>query len=431
MKARGGRFCAAVAALVVVAVSGGEAAANNGINQIGFGAESALMAGADTATTRDTTALNTNPAGLARISGGRADVYAAAAYFRDAAHVDALGNDRQISNKVVPVGDAGLAFRLGPRWVAGAGVFAQGGVGAVYGDLLTPFATRDELSALFGVAKLSAGLSWQVTDTLDVGVAVAEVVASARQKVFPGTSSFNALTPAASFFGTSLEGVRGARPGYRFGLQYRPVEGVTLGASFANRVSIPLEDGRLRVNMSDAGLGIVTYRNARLEGLAVPREISFGVAWQVTGATLVSAKLSRLGWAKAMDALVLEASDPDLGAAPATVRQVQDLSAHDRTVYAVGLRHELSDRLTLLAGFNYSRRPLDDASLSPIFAPIGERHLTFGAVAHVTGRLVVSCGIEYLLPVNVTYTNPSLPLPPGTSGRLEYIAVHAMASFVW
>jgi hypothetical protein len=38
--------------------------ATNGINLIGFGAESSLMAGADVAVARDTSALNTNPAGL-------------------------------------------------------------------------------------------------------------------------------------------------------------------------------------------------------------------------------------------------------------------------------------------------------------------------------------------------------------------------------
>ena len=43
------------------------APASNGLNLIGFGTESVLMGGADVAVARDTLALNTNPAGLARI----------------------------------------------------------------------------------------------------------------------------------------------------------------------------------------------------------------------------------------------------------------------------------------------------------------------------------------------------------------------------
>ena len=38
--------------------------ANNGLNLVGFGSESLNMGGADVAVARDTTALNTNPAGL-------------------------------------------------------------------------------------------------------------------------------------------------------------------------------------------------------------------------------------------------------------------------------------------------------------------------------------------------------------------------------
>lgn len=51
------------------AAAGDPAFATNGINLIGFGAESTLMAGADIAVARDTSALNTNPVGLTQIRG--------------------------------------------------------------------------------------------------------------------------------------------------------------------------------------------------------------------------------------------------------------------------------------------------------------------------------------------------------------------------
>ena len=56
-----------VAVLVATALPVGVLAAN-GLNLIGFGAESVAMGGADTAGARDTAALNTNPAGLAQLS---------------------------------------------------------------------------------------------------------------------------------------------------------------------------------------------------------------------------------------------------------------------------------------------------------------------------------------------------------------------------
>ena len=45
------------------------AMATNGINLIGFGVESTLIGDVDTAFASDTSALNTNPASLAKIQG--------------------------------------------------------------------------------------------------------------------------------------------------------------------------------------------------------------------------------------------------------------------------------------------------------------------------------------------------------------------------
>lgn len=49
--------------------------ATNGLSLIGFGTESVAMGGADTAVARDTTALNTNPAGLTQLSRPAFDAY--------------------------------------------------------------------------------------------------------------------------------------------------------------------------------------------------------------------------------------------------------------------------------------------------------------------------------------------------------------------
>lgn len=48
--------------------------AGNGFNMIAYGAKSVTMGGADIAVARDTSAVNTNPSGLTRISGGKMDL---------------------------------------------------------------------------------------------------------------------------------------------------------------------------------------------------------------------------------------------------------------------------------------------------------------------------------------------------------------------
>ena len=67
--------------------------ATNGINLIGFGAESTLMGGADIAVARDTSALNTNPAGLTQINGQVMDVFAYMLRTTDLVHKDSNGNE--------------------------------------------------------------------------------------------------------------------------------------------------------------------------------------------------------------------------------------------------------------------------------------------------------------------------------------------------
>ncbi len=421
------RFGVAAAALLACA----QASAANGINLIGFGAESSLMAGADTAAARDTASLNTNPAGLAHIEGARADYYGSL-YASEIVHADRLGNDRRAANDLTLLGGAGYARRLRDGHLTlGIGLFVQGGSGAVYKDLATPFGTRDAYSALTGIVKLAPGFAYRASDSLAVGAALSAVYASTRQRLFPGTSVFDPADPSRSFFGTEIKEAHALRARVRLGLQYRARPDLTLGAVFANRLSLPLRGGRLDSNQSALGLGSVSYGDARIEGLGIPREISLGAAWQATPSTLVSLKLSRLYWSEAMKTVTLTARNPDNPLAPAELRGATPLDWRDRNVVALGVRSSLGERTALLAGYNYSRRPMADATLSPLFAPIGEKHVTLGLAHRLRGGYELFGGIEVQLPERIRYTNPLQPFGPDAQVRLGYVALHAMLSRRW
>jgi long-chain fatty acid transport protein len=414
------------------AVAAAPAAASNGLNMIGFGNESVLMAGADTAAARDTSSLNTNPAGLARIGGSAFDVYSAAAFALDNGHADRFGNDISASNRVTNIAGGGFARRLGGApVVAGVGFFVQGGAGAVYKDLATPFGGRDELSALTGILKVAPGLAWQPNERLAVGAALALTYARSTQKTFPNTSAVNPANPSQAFFGTELRDADALRAGVRVGVQYAPREDLRLGAVYSSRVPLPLRGGNLTVNFDALGLGRVRYDDVRADGLALPREISIGAAWQADAKTLLALKLSRLYWSDAISTLVLDAGNPDSALAPAQLRSEQRLNWHDRTVIAFGIRRQLGEASALLAGFNYSRRPMDDDTLNPVFAPIGQKHLTLGLTHCLNREYELSAGLEYQLRERVTFTNPQLPFGSDTQTRLHYLALHAMLSRRW
>lgn len=406
------------------------ALANNGLNLIGVGVESTAMGGADVAVSRDSTAVSVNPAGLSAVGKAQLDLYSAVAYAIDVAHADVLGNDMAVSNPLIPLGGIGYAWRAGPGWTYGIGFFGQGGAGSVYESLDTAFGTTDELSSLVGFGKLSIGTSFEATDRLNIGVAIYAALGILEQKVFPQTSIIDTLNPARTFFGYTIDNAHAESVGIKFGAQYNLAPSVKVGATFSPEVRLPFDGGNLKANFSAAGLGTVTYRQVRLEGLALPREIAIGAAWQARSRTLLSVEVSWLNWARALQSQSLVASDPDTAGAPAELRSSGNLNWRNQTVIAIGIAHSLNERAVLYGGFNYGRNPAPAETLTPVLAPIGQRHLTGGVAWRLNEGWAASAGIEYLLPESVAYSNPEIPIP-ASEERLEYVAFHFALSRRW
>jgi long-chain fatty acid transport protein len=411
-------------------MAAGSALASNGLNMLGFGTESVGMGGADTAVARDTNALNTNPAGIAQIRQRAFDGYLSVAHALDVAHADALGNDRLVDNRFIPLGDFGYTAPIGERLTAGIGVFAQGGAGGVYKGLATPFGTTDELSARIGFGKLSPAIAWQATEALSLAFSLPVAAILADQRVFPNTSAYNAADPARSFFGLDLRNARGAGVGAKLGVLWRASHALSLGATAATRIALPARDGHANVNMTAVGLGIVRYNDAQLDGFALPPEVAVGAAWQATARLLVSAKIAWLGWSHALRATTLTLSQPDNPSAPQTLSQTAPVDARDQWVFALGLAYASSASLTFYGGINYARSPIPPQNLTPLLAPIGELHLTAGFKRALSPAWSISGALEYLAPNEVSYNNPVSPLGPSTE-RLSYVALHLMLGRRW
>ncbi len=404
------------------------ASATNGLNLIGYGAESSLMGGADVAVARDAAALNTNPAGLMQLRGPSLDIYGASSYALDVGHSDLIGNNLQVDNKLINVAGFGYARPLEDRrWVIGFGAFAQGGAGAVFKSMQTPFGTTDELSSQFGAVRLTGGGAYRVDEALSVGAAVSLLIGASKQQQFPHTS---VITPAGPFFGSSLKDATGHGFGFKLGAQYRLSPTLNLGASYTAKTRLPLKHGNLVVNMTAAGLGPVAYQDASIDGLAFPQTAALGFAWQSAPKLLWSFKYEWLDWSSAIRASTLTATGPSNPAAPATLTNSQILAWRDQHVIAAGMAYDYDQRTTLRAGFNYGRSPVPNERNNPIINPIGEKHLAFGMSRKMEGGYELHGGVEYQLPNTVYYNNPSLPFGP-SSWREESIALHFMFSRRW
>ena len=409
-----------------------EVSANNGLLFVGFGSESLNMGGADIAVARDTTALNTNPAGLAQLKRGALDAYGTLTYAVDVGHKDSVGNDIGVSNRLTPTMGIGYGQRLeGTKLTWGAGFFVQSGAGNKFENLATNAGTRDELSTRLAIFKLGPGVAYEVSDRLRIGGTLAAVFGTLEQKLFPGTS----LLAPAPFFGIDAEGLKATGVSARVGLQYLASDRLTLAAVYSPKTKLDFKDGTLKSNQSAAGLGVVTYRDARIEGFALPQELSFGTAWKSEGERLlVSTKFAWLNWNDALNQQSIIASDPSGPAAVSSISRDSPLNWKDQYVFALGLAYKTDIGTTIYGGFNLANNPVPRETLTPLLSPaIARKHLTAGFSHPLEGGYKLSGGILYVFPEKVTYTNPSLQplLGANSEERISYIGINAMLSKSW
>lgn len=395
--------------------------AANGINVTAFGLESTSMGGADIAATRDGNAVNINPAGLSRVRGDIFEQGVGSVRALDVGHDDTLGNHLDVDNDHFEVLTMAYATRLSDRLVAGVGLFAQGGLGAVYSEMNSPFGGRDRLELQMGIARLAAGVSWEIDPQWSVGLTLTANYARLEQKTLPNASVFNPMNPNASFFGSQGDDFTGLRLGFKTGLNYRASDTLNFGLIYSPKRSMPL-NGSMVFNMSSIGLGNVRYRGVDIDGFNLPEEIGAGVAWQATPDLLIAFDFSWLHWSEAMEFQRVTARRPQTPGAPPVLRQEQSIDWSNQYVFALGVRYRWSERLDLSLGFNYGANPMPDRSASPLLAAIAEKHYNAGFRYRFGDEWSAGMGIEYLAPVSVDYNNAELPFGPSTV-RNGYVAI--------
>jgi long-chain fatty acid transport protein len=414
----------AVIAVANLCFSIAPAHATNGINLIGFGAESTLMGGADVAVARDTSALNTNPAGLTKIRGRLFDGFGSMLRTTDLVHKDSNGNQEHASNRYTFLAGGGYAQSLDNLpCTAGVGLFAQGGAGGVFENIRTPFGNRDDLSSLFGIAKIIPGIGCEVNERLSLGASLGIVYSSIEQDFFANTSV------GGAFAGYKLEDAAALRMGLKLGAQYRINRSLTLAATYTEKTELPLTGGTLVANYTGLGLGKVKYSDASVKGFALPREIALGAAFRPTDALLLSFKINWLNWDDAINDVTIRATDPNNPAAPAVYPiPVAQGDWKDQWVFASGMAYTWDDRTTIYAGHNYGQNPIPRKNSTPLLAGILEHHVTFGAARKIGQEWLLTGGIEYMVAVGEKYANP---LFGEAEIRNEATFLHFMLSRQW
>ncbi|PIP47845.1 MAG: hypothetical protein COX16_02830 [Deltaproteobacteria bacterium CG23_combo_of_CG06-09_8_20_14_all_51_20] len=146
---------------------------NAGMENIAYGAKSAGMGGTSMANSDDSLVMNTNPAGIARSEGLRADFSVELMkpmFSFENAENNTNGRARHY---VIPCG--GIMFRRhDSRWAFGIGIFNEGGTGTDYGMLKVDNnamgagagISEMEYFSQFGFMKITPTIAFLITDRL-------------------------------------------------------------------------------------------------------------------------------------------------------------------------------------------------------------------------------------------------------------------------
>jgi long-chain fatty acid transport protein len=408
--------------------------ANNGFYLTGYGAESVMMGGADVAVARDAFATVNNPSGMTQITGQAAEFELAAFTNPVSTHTDSFGNYRKERKR----GENGYASAAYARhfentpFSAGVGGVVQGGLGWQYSGLNTRFGTRDDASSAFAVIRIAPAAAWKVNDQLSLGVALGINYFSGDQELFPNTSVSPAAFPPSGFAGIRFKGASGIGLNSKWGLQYRPVEDVTIGVTYATQTSIPLKKGELRINLSDPGLGgfgVVRYDDAKLTGLRLPEELALGIAFRPTDRLLVSLQDKWYNWSDAIGTLQITATNPRTPGAPPVITIPSAINLVDQHVIEVGFAYDYDKDTMLTFGINHGSRPIPDNSITPIFQLIQARHYMFGAKRELNEGWYVAGNMEWFAFQSVTYDSPLFG--PRANSRHLGIVFHGSVGRRW
>jgi len=385
------RFVVCASALALACVLAAPAHATNGYQLIGVGQIQKGMAGAVTAAPMDTMTAITNPAGMARV-GQRADF-----------SMEAFMPKRSVSFAATGGGIDGGGSELygvpSVGWVAkafgrdnvyfGGGMFATSGLGVDFNEVtMAPAGALTSAEVTFNgysaiqFWKMAPTLAWNAGSRTSFGVSV-----NVDYQSLTIDEKIHGIIPGAPPTDVSLDLGRPTNQlgaGVTLGVLRDVGDRVTVGVSYASKQVFG--DAIFRAGTGDvvAYNGAVGAPGQYKLGLDYPQQAAVGIAVRPNDRVLVDLDVKWIDWSSTHDQVSLSGPSGSFVAAQNPTGNsnstVLPFGWKDQVVYAIGVQWAATDALTLRAGYNYAKAPIDDADVlnNLIFPALVERHLTVG-----------------------------------------------------
>ena len=388
--------------------------ATNGYQLIGVGAYQKSLAGAVTANPGSAMTAVSNPAGVARI-GNRAD-FSMEAFMpdRDINFSGMAGNKAASSASIYGVPSLGWAAPTSDnsKYYFGGGMYGTSGMGVDYASSkmsgASPNRYWDGYSNI-SFWQMAPVVAWNLDNRLSLGISLNLDYQSVafQQRVLSDTNSDGIgetivdnfdLSRAASGFGLGLS----------MGLLYDINQQWTVGFAYKSKQSFaPLEYQLAYADIYNDVGSAGTAGTYKLD-LDYPQQAAVGLAFHPNTKMTLSADLKWINWSDTMNKLAVTG--------PNGFVRTMDPGWDDQTIFAVGVNYDLNDHVSLRAGYNYAKSPIDeqDVSKNQILPAIVESHYTMGAGFNINKYWEIN--LHYMYVPENTLTAPLTDTQsPGTS----------------
>jgi long-chain fatty acid transport protein len=268
----------------------------------------------------------------------------------------------------------------------GGGMYGTSGLGVDY-DVFDAGSLGDaDIYTAIQFWKMAPTVAARVTDRLALGIALnadyqsIEIKESFSAPGFPSPVKLD-LSRAPGTFGI----------GATVGGMYRLTDRIDLGVAYSSQQHFQNTEYRLPANaiqnFPQAGGMATNGSNGRFDlDMDFPQQWALGLATRPIDRWLVSVDVKWINWAATHDAVKLKGNfsldtDSDFAPDQAVNAITLPFGWDNQWIFAVGTQYQLTDALTVRAGFNHAKAPIDEADVfsNIAFPAVAEDHLTLGA----------------------------------------------------
>lgn len=349
-----------------------------------------------------------NPANMAWMTGG-AEIEAAFTYINltKIKYTDSLGftNESKVEKFYVPT-----FHYVSPAvndWRFGLSMVAPGGLSKRW-DEAYPKASAEEFT--LKIIELNPTASYKVNDKFAVGFGLRGVYTDGIVK-----SDALDLTTAPilkrDLTGDSIDF------GYNLALSYKPVKNLTLSSTYRSKVDLTVE-GNADLTGSEGG----TRTSSASVTIPLPAVLNLAVAYSINKTT-VEFVYERTYWS-AYEKLDFN-YDVDLTNTQfATFDVAKDKNWKDVNAYRIGVTHQYSDVLKLMAGFAIDKNPAPDRTLGFELPDSDAKLYSVGFEYKVNDKTKIGLAYLYDQKESRTVMNRSVVNQTAPNGTFEDASAH-------